>query len=222
MPSFLSARPLIIAAAIVAIALPAVAQQAWRTHRDTKYGYQVDFPGVPSVTQETSPAGKAIDMAALEAGDNGVFLVTATDHGTPLDPSQSLDNAVSGALQGAGGKLSASADVVVDGFPARDVTIRADGRQQTIRARMVIRGSTFFQVMAVGPLDALPPQAERFVTSFRFKPPATVEAPAAEKPAEAATPATAEKPAAKPKAPEARKKAAPARKAAPKARRKKH
>jgi hypothetical protein len=204
-----------LAGGVLAIgAVPAQAQ-TWKTYRDTRYSYQADFPGVPSITQQTTASGKVIDMAALQAGTDGVFLVTATENGDPLDPAQTLDKLVSGALEGAQGRLISSADVVVSGFPARDVVIRSETRRQTLRVRMVVRGSTFFQVMAVGELDISPPNADRFVKSFRFPPPpgsepekpetdaAIATAPPAEAEPAAAAPAvkTVVKPVAKKAAP---------------------
>ncbi|MCE3290933.1 MAG: hypothetical protein K0R83_2945, partial [Caulobacter sp.] len=74
--AFSPLRPLLLSLALlttgavvaVSVAEPAWAQRAWRTHKDSKYGYRVEFPGVPSQSQNTSPSGAVIDVVSLEAG----------------------------------------------------------------------------------------------------------------------------------------------------------
>ncbi len=171
---------------------PALAQTAWRTHTDRAHGYRVEFPGVPSQTQETTPLGNVMDVASLEAGTTGAFLVIATVSAEPLDGIPALENATTGAVESVAGRLVSKADLTVDGAPARDLVIEAGEGDVTLRTRMVILGSTFFQIMAVGPREGPPAGSERFINSFRLTapattPPASMVQPAAKPPTQADT-----------------------------------
>jgi hypothetical protein len=157
---------------------PVLAQTSWRTHTDREHGYRVEFPGVPSQTQETTPLGNVMDVASLEAGATGAFLVIATVSADPLDGVSALDNATTGAVDSIAGRLVSKADLTIDGARARDLVIEAGEGDITLRTRMVIQGSTFFQIMAVGPREGPPEGSERFINSFRLTPPPAM-APAA-------------------------------------------
>jgi hypothetical protein len=160
------------------IQTPALAQTAWRTHTDREHGYRVEFPGVPSQTQETTPLGNVMDVASLEAGTTGAFLVIATVSAEPLDGIPALENATTGAVESVAGRLVSKADLTMDGAPARDLVIEAGEGDVTLRTRMVILGATFFQIMAVGPREGPPEGSERFINSFRLTPPPAGPAPA--------------------------------------------
>jgi hypothetical protein len=156
----------------------AQAQTSWRTHTDRDHGYRVEFPGVPSQTQETTPQGNVMDVASLEAGSTGAFLVIATVSAEPLDGVSALENATTGAVDSIAGRLVSKVDLTVDGARARDLVIEAGEGDITLRTRMVIQGSTFFQIMAVGPREGPPEGSERFINSFRLTPPPAGPAPA--------------------------------------------
>ncbi|NBU27524.1 MAG: hypothetical protein EBS42_04710 [Caulobacteraceae bacterium] len=176
-----------IALMTVGLQSPALAQAAWRTHVDREHGYRVEFPGVPSQTQETTPLGNVMDVASLEAGTTGAFLVIATVSAEPLDGIPALENATTGAVESVAGRLVSKADLTVDGAPARDLVIEAGEGDVTLRTRMVILGSTFFQIMAVGPREGPPAGSERFINSFRLTPPASMVQPATKPPTQADT-----------------------------------
>lgn len=160
-------------------ALPSIAwaQGSWRTHKDNKYGYTVEFPGVPSLTQETTPGGAVMDIASLEAGTTGAFLVISTNGADGQDPKVALDNATTGALGAIKGEVISKADLTIDGAPARDLVVRSTDSGVTMRTRMVIQGGSFFQIMAVGPIDGAPEGADRFINSFRLTPKPVPTAP---------------------------------------------
>ncbi|MBI1407679.1 MAG: hypothetical protein GC145_16325 [Caulobacter sp.] len=180
-------RPVILAlalglAAMTLAVLPALpqaawAQGSWRTHKDSKYGYLVEFPGVPSLTQETTPGGAVMDIASLEAGTTGAFLVVSTGGAGGQDPKIALDNATTGSLGAIKGEVISKADLTVDGAPARDLVIRSTDSGVTMHTRMIIQGDNFFQVMAVGPIDGAPEGADRFINSFRIVAPPKPTAP---------------------------------------------
>jgi hypothetical protein len=153
---------------LVLAAGPVLAQGAWRTHRDAKFGYSVDFPGVPSVAQETTDSGAVMDITSIEAGTTGAFLVIVTVTDARVPPARALDNATTAAVAAVDGQLVSATDLTVGGQPARDLVIRSEAQNGMIRSRMVFKGPVFYQVMAVGPLDAPLPSADRFVGSFRF------------------------------------------------------
>lgn len=155
-------------AVLPALPQAAWAQGSWRTHKDSKYGYRVEFPGVPSLTQETTPGGAVMDIASLEAGTTGAFLVVSTSGAGGQDPAVALDNATTGSLGAIKGEVVSKADLTVDGAPARDLVIRSTDSGVTMRTRMIIQGDNFFQVMAVGPIDGAPEGADRFINSFRI------------------------------------------------------
>jgi len=157
----------------------ALAQGSWRTHKDNKYNYTVEFPGVPSLTQETSPRGALLDIATLQAGTTGAFLVVSTGGVGDQDPKAALDNATTGVLEAIPGEVVSKADLTVDGAPARDLVVRSPERGVTMRTRMVVRGGVFFQVMAVGPIEGAPEGADRFINSFRLMTPPKPTAPGA-------------------------------------------
>ena len=159
-----------------------LAQTSWRTHTDREHGYRVEFPGVPSQTQETTPLGNIMDVASLEAGTTGAFLVIATVSADPLEGVSALENATTGAVDSIAGRLVSKADLTIDGARARDLVIEAGEGDVTLRTRMVIQGSTFFQIMAVGPREGPPEGSERFINSFRLTPPPAA-APAGAAPA---------------------------------------
>jgi len=180
---FSASRPLALALTLVCGSLAAVpilhdvafAQGSWRTHKDSKYGYRVEFPGVPSLSQDTTPGGATMDIARLEAGTTGAFLVISVSGA--LDPKTALDAATSGALAVGGNQLVSKADLTVDGAPARDLVMRSTETGVTMQIRMVIQGTSFHQVMAVGAADAPLEGADRFINSFRLSAPAAPAAP---------------------------------------------
>ncbi len=181
--AFTALRPLLLSLALltgggviaVSIAEPAFAQRAWRTHKDAKYGYRVEFPGVPSVSQDTTPGGVVMNVARLEAGTTGAFLVVSVSG--DLDPKTALDNATAGALAVASNKLISKADLTIDGAPARDLVMRSTDTGVTTTVRFVVQGSNLHQVMAVAAADVALEGSDRFINSFRLLPVAAPTAP---------------------------------------------
>jgi type VI secretion system protein ImpL len=92
--------------------------------------------------------------------------------------------------------LVSKADLTVDGAPARDLVIEAGEGDVTLRTRMVILGSTFFQIMAVGPREGPPEGSERVSNSFRLTAPPAAPAPTTAQPAPPAAPRPDKAPAA--------------------------
>lgn len=181
--AFTALRPLLLSMALLAgggviaasVAEPAFAQRAWRTHKDAKYGYRVEFPGVPSVSQDTTPGGVVMNVARLEAGTTGAFLVVSVSG--ELDPKTALDNATAGALAVASNKLISKADLTIDGAPARDLVMRSTDTGVTTTVRFVVQGSNLHQVMAVAAADVALEGSDRFINSFRLLPVAAPTAP---------------------------------------------
>lgn len=181
--AFATLRPLLLSLALlsgggviaVSVAEPAFAQRAWRTHKDAKYGYRVEFPGVPSVSQDTTPGGVVMNVARLEAGTTGAFLVVSVSG--DLDPRTALDNATAGALAVASNKLISKADLTIDGAPARDLVMRSTDTGVTTTVRFVVQGSNLHQVMAVAAADVALEGSDRFINSFRLLPVAAPTAP---------------------------------------------
>ncbi len=181
--AFTALRPMLLSLALltgggviaVSVAEPAFAQRAWRTHKDTKYGYRVEFPGVPSVSQDTTPGGVVMNVARLEAGTTGAFLVVSVSG--ELDPKTALDNATAGALAVASNRLISKADLTVDGAPARDLVMRSTDTGVTTTVRFVVQGSNLHQVMAVAAADVALEGSDRFINSFRLLPVAAPTAP---------------------------------------------
>lgn len=181
--AFATLRPLLLSLALlsgggviaVSVAEPAFAQRAWRTHKDAKYGYRVEFPGVPSVSQDTTPGGVVMNVARLEAGTTGAFLVVSVSG--ELDPKTALDNATAGALAVASNKLISKADLTIDGAPARDLVMRSTDTGVTTTVRFVVQGSNLHQVMAVAAADVALEGSDRFINSFRLLPVAAPTAP---------------------------------------------
>lgn len=183
--AFSSLRPLLLSLALLAtgaatvLATPPAAQaQSWRTHKDTKYGYRVEFPGVPSQSQETTPAGAEIDIAALEAGTTGKFMVVSTS-GVSTDARAAIDAGAAAILDSSKGEVVSRADLTVDGAPARDLTLQLKDKGIAMRIRLVVQGDKFFQVMAVGFIDTPLEGSERFINSFRLVAPPAPAAPTA-------------------------------------------
>ncbi|WGM37112.1 hypothetical protein [Caulobacter sp. NIBR1757] len=182
--AFTALRPLLLSLALLtgggmiaaSVAQPAFAQRAWRTHKDTKYGYRVEFPGVPSVSQETSPQGAVIDVAALEAGTTGKFMVVSTS-GVEGDARQAIENGSAAILESSKGEVVERADLTIDGAPARDLTLHLKDKGIAMRIRLVVQGDKFFQVMAVGFIDTPLEGTDRFIDSFRLLPVAAPTAP---------------------------------------------
>ena len=182
--AFTALRPLLLSLALLtgggmiaaSVAQPAFAQRAWRTHKDTKYGYRVEFPGVPSVSQETSPQGAIIDVAALEAGTTGKFMVVSTS-GVEGDARQAIENGSAAILDSSKGEVVERADLTIDGAPARDLTLHLKDKGIAMRIRLVVQGDKFFQVMAVGFIDTPLEGTDRFIDSFRLLPVAAPTAP---------------------------------------------
>ncbi|MDB5472382.1 MAG: hypothetical protein JWR84_3942 [Caulobacter sp.] len=162
---------------VLAVAPPAQAQ-SWRTHKDSKYGYRVEFPGVPSQSQETTPAGAEIDIAALEAGTTGKFMVVSTS-GVATDARAAIDAGAAAILESSKGEVVSRADLTVDGAPARDLTLQLKDKGIAMRIRLVVQGDKFFQVMAVGFIDTPLEGSERFINSFRLVAPPVPAAPTA-------------------------------------------
>jgi hypothetical protein len=181
--AFTALRPLLLSLALLtgggvfaaSVAEPAFAQRAWRTHKDVKYGYRVEFPGVPSVSQDTTPGGVVMNVARLEAGTTGAFLVVSVSG--DLDPKTALDNATAGALAVASNRLISKADLTVDGAPARDLVMRSTDTGVTTTVRFVVQGSNLHQVMAVAAADVALEGSDRFINSFRLLPVAAPTAP---------------------------------------------
>ena len=94
-----------------------------------------------------------------------------------MDAKTALDNATNGALAVGGNQLVSKADLTVDGAPARDLVMRSTETGVTMQIRMVIQGSNFHQVMAVGAADAPLEGADRFINSFRLAAPAPATTP---------------------------------------------
>lgn len=180
--AFSSLRPLLLSLALlttggvvaVSVAEPAWAQRAWRTHKDSKYGYRVEFPGVPSQSQNTSPSGAVIDVVSLEAGTTGAFTVVAIS-GVTAEPAEALDRGTVSFTQA--GKLLGKADLTVDGAAARDLTVSMPDSGMIIRVRLVVQGGNLFQVLATSVADTPLEGTDRFIDSFRLNPPPAATAP---------------------------------------------
>ena len=145
----------------------------WRDYASPDAAYRVTFPSKPSTftrTIDLDGMQVAMTMTAAEV-DGATFAV-----GTAEAPDAARAQAALEAMQVA---LARNIDATVTTQKAaasgdratRD--IEATGRNHGVPMRLVghfeARGKRFYQVIALGKTDALPPeQVEQFLTSFKL------------------------------------------------------
>jgi len=141
----------------------------WRAFRAEDAGFHVDFPADPARSVSRDGA-EAVDLfAARLAGAS--YLVGVVE--APVDAIEGADRALEAypaevAAQ-VGGDVTADARAVIGGAPARSVEI-APQEGGLMRLLVVATPARVYLVSVATRDDALPPEADRFLASFRAAP----------------------------------------------------
>ena len=142
----------------------------WRDHASQEGRYQVLFPAKPATfTRPVDVDGLRVEMTMTAAEvDGATFAVgaaTAPDaaHARAALPAMRLALLRNiGAAEDAAPTPQDSLDV--------DATGTANGKPMHLHGRFEARGERFYQVIVLGPANAVPPeQVEQFLTSFALQ-----------------------------------------------------
>lgn len=161
--------------ALAALAVPAAAQDAWKSFGDAQTGFTVDLPCQPGVAQGTMAAGEFEGPQAIyncdlgEHGERGELLIAVADFSsTKADPDVLLDAVAAQALKATEGTLDRSEKIEVAGDSGREIIAHAG--DTGFHARMILHGGKIYQTLGVGPTNPFPVDYDRVESSFKVLP----------------------------------------------------
>lgn len=156
--------PAVLAASLLAGCNPAY---NWRDHANHEGRYKVLFPAKPATfTRPVDVDGLRVEMTMTAAEVDGATFAV----GAATAPDAALARAALPAMRLA---LLRNIGVNEDEAPAAQDSLRVDatgaanGKPMRLHGRFEARGERFYQVIVLGPADAIPAeQVEQFLTSF--------------------------------------------------------
>ncbi len=164
---------LVIAAWLLAIAGPAVAEPQWKTYTSEADRFEAEFPGPVEVTsQDLDDETRAFAERGTEYmsdDESHTFLVTVTRTKLDLSGTHRTDTFPTDTFEC---KVRArDGDVTISGLPGRETGGSQCGLGRSVLMRTVARGRTLYQAIAFVADDAnAQSMAERFVASLKLLP----------------------------------------------------
>jgi len=161
------------AAMVIALACGARAQPAWQTYHNVKYGFSVDIPAEPRITEGVTQAGVG-PVPTLTGGidlhERGGMVFTVADYSATTkstDPDVVLEDLVKALVQKDGSVLDSEISIIVQGAPGRDIVAHTSRFQR--RMRVIYLNRQLYGLIAVGPVGAgAPSEFDRFAKSLSF------------------------------------------------------
>ncbi|WP_229491374.1 hypothetical protein [Massilia sp. HP4] len=156
--------PALLAASLLAGCNPAY---NWRDHTNQEGRYKVLFPAKPATfTRPVDVDGLRVEMTMTAAEVDGASFAV----GAATAPDAVLARAALPAMRLALLRnIGAAEDAAPSGQDSLgvDATGTANGRPMRLHGRFEARGERFYQVIVLGPANAVPAaQVEQFLTSF--------------------------------------------------------
>lgn len=159
--------PAMLAASLLAGCNPAY---NWRDHTSQEGRYKVLFPAKPATfTRPVDLDGLRVEMTMTAAEVDGATFAV----GAATAPDAARARAALPAMRLA---LLRNIDAAEDAAPTPQDSLRVDatgaanGKPMRLHGRFEARGERFYQVIVLGPANAVPPeQVEQFLTSFALQ-----------------------------------------------------
>ncbi len=159
---------------LVGAAQPGNLPDGWRVFTSKAGKFAVALPGDPEESKQrvlSASAALEVHTFVVDTKD-GAYIVSYSD--MPADEvkagseSKRLDLAHDGAVARAKGKLRSEKNRDLDGYPGRELAIRAE-KGQRIRMRIVAVKNRLYQAMALGPAKFTESKdVTRFLDSLRL------------------------------------------------------
>ncbi len=155
-------------------ATPAAAATDWKPYPYSSGGFSASFPSPPTMEKQnvTTDAG-TFELRTYTAGNSSAaFIAAVCDYGgsaASKDPDMLLENAKQGAIGNLKARLLSEKKIALgtnDGV--HGVEFEADSNSTHISARIYLAGTTLYQVIVAGPLNAGPADTRRFLDSFQL------------------------------------------------------
>jgi len=166
-PGLRMLAPAMLAASLLAGCNPAY---NWRDHVNQEGRYQVLFPAKPATfTRPVDVDGLRVEMTMTAAEVDGATFAV----GAATAPDAARARAALPAM-----RLALLRNIGADDVesPAAQDSLHVDaagavnGRPMRLHGRFEARGTRFYQVIVLGPANAVPPeQVEQFLTSFTLQ-----------------------------------------------------
>ena len=164
-------------AAALAVALAcgaaAQAQAAWQAYHNAKYGFSVETPADPriseSVTQASSGPVPTL-LGGIDLHERGGMVFTVADYSATsktTDADVVLEDLVKALVRKDDSVLDSEIAITVQGAPGRDIVAHTGVYQR--RIRIVYLNRMLYGLIAVGPVGAgAPSEFDRFAKSLSF------------------------------------------------------
>ena len=142
----------------------------WRDHTSQDDRYQVLFPAKPATfTRAVDVDGLRVDMTMTAAEVDGATFAVGAATAPDAARARAALPAMRLALLRNIGAAEDAAPAAQDGLRV-EATGAANGRPVRLHGRFEARGERFYQVIVLGPADAVPAeQVEQFLTSFALR-----------------------------------------------------
>jgi hypothetical protein len=149
------------------------AQTAWHTYHNVKYGFSVDAPAEPRITEGVTQASTgpvSTLTGAMDLHERGGMVFTVADYSATTkstDPEVVLEDLDKALVHKDGSVLDSEISITVQGAPGRDIVAHTSTFQQ--RLRVVYLNRALYGLIAVGPASGgAPSEFGRFASSLSF------------------------------------------------------
>jgi hypothetical protein len=160
-------------AIVLACGAGASAQAAWQAYHNVKYGFSVEIPSDPRITEKTTAGsdGPVSGLSgAIDLHERGALVFTVVDYSATSksnDPDTVMEALAKALVQKDESVLDSEISIIVHGSPGRDIVAHTGVFQR--RVRIVYRNQRLYGLIGVGPVSSgAPAEFERFAGSLRF------------------------------------------------------
>lgn len=145
----------------------------WKPYRYPADGFKAEFPVEPGMRKKNIPTDAGpIELRTYTALDGEVALqVSVCDYGShlpPKDPATLLEGAKNGALHNSESHLVSERKISIDGHPG--IQLESASEDSHFSARLILVGTSLYQVIAAYPSAAPYPETNHFLDSFELIP----------------------------------------------------
>jgi hypothetical protein len=156
---------------VLACGTSAAAQSGWHAYHNVKYGFSVETPADPRISEDVTQASSGpvpTLSGAIDLHDRGGLIFTVTDYSATTestDPDVVLDGLVKALVQRDNSVLDSEISITVQGAPGREIVAHTSALQR--RMRFVYLNQQLYGLIAVGPVSSgAPREYERFAGSL--------------------------------------------------------
>jgi hypothetical protein len=152
-------------------ATPAAAAPGWKPYTYPSDGFSASFPSAPTMQKQnvTTDAG-TLELRTYVAEDSSAaFIGAVCDYGATAagkDADTLLESAQKGAIDNLKAHLLSEKKIALGAN--HGVEFEADSDTTHISARIYLAGTTLYQIIVAGPLNARPADTSRFLDSFQL------------------------------------------------------